>query len=350
MVTAAGEVVTAERVRTFATSVLTRSGMSAEDAAVTADALAWADTRDIGAQGIAKLPLIVKRLRAGGTSGSARVELVGDTPALKIFDAHGAWGHVAGVTAMRAAIGAADGSGVGAAVVRNTDSASALGYYAMLAVGANKIGVAINNGTPLMAPTGGTTRTVGNQAFAIGAPAGRHPPLLFDTATSAITWTAIEALRERGLPLPADVALDVSGRPTRDHDAALAGILLPMGGHRGFGIALMWEVLTGILSGGPRFARDITPLASLDQPQSVSHFYLTIDPTVVMTYESFTARVDTLIDQIHTSPQAAGVQRVRVPGEQSAADQARRERDGFTLPPVHLREIEELAREVGIAW
>jgi LDH2 family malate/lactate/ureidoglycolate dehydrogenase len=342
--------ITADRVRSFATEVLTRSGMSDDDARITADALAWADLRGIGAQGIAKLPLIVKRLRAGGTVASARVTVVNETPAMTVFDAHGAWGHVAGVTAMRAAIGSAARSGVGAALVRNTDSASAMGYYATLAIRERKIGLAINNGTPLMPPPGGTTRTVGNEAFAIGCPAGRHAPLLFDTATSAITWTAIEALRDRGEPLPANVALDASGTPTRDYDAALAGILLPMGGHRGFGIALMWEVLTGVLSGGPRFARDITPLAKLDSPQSVSHFYLAIDPAIAMPYQRFVDRVDALIDQVHASPPATGVDRVRVPGEHGAAEESRRERDGIPLPAERAAELKALAREFGMTW
>jgi LDH2 family malate/lactate/ureidoglycolate dehydrogenase len=201
-----------------------------------------------------------------------------------------------------------------------------------------------------MPPPGGTSKVVGNQAFALACPAGRHSPLLFDSALSAISWTQIEELRDRGEPLPAGVALDTSGEPTSDHGAALAGMLLPVGGHRGFGIALMWEVLTGVLSGNDRFATAITPLAELDRPQSVAHFYLAIDPTVAMPYAEFTARVDALIDQMHASPPAKGVDRVFVPGEQGFATAARRAREGIPISAERDALSRALGESVGVPW
>jgi LDH2 family malate/lactate/ureidoglycolate dehydrogenase len=225
-----------------------------------------------------------------------------------------------------------------------------MGYYAELAARERMIGLAINDGTPLMPPPGGTTRVVGNQAFAIAAPAGRHPPLLFDSALSGVSWTQIEELRDRGDPLGDGLALDPSGAPTTDHAAAIAGMLLPIGGHRGFGLALIWEVLTGVLSGNERFASRITPLAELDRPQSVAHFYLAIDPTVAMPYEEFTSRVDALIDQVHASPPASGVSRIFVPGEQGHATAARRERDGIPVSAERAAELEALGRELEVSW
>ena len=350
MVTAAAQTVTADRVRHFAEQVLERAGMSREDAQIVADALAWADLRGITAQGIGKLPLIIDRIRAGGTKADAQVTVAAETTSFARLDAHRAWGHVAGVHAMRLAIRKAKAAGVGAVVVGQTDSGSAMGYYAELATRERLVGLAINDGTPLMPPHGGTTRVVGNQAFAIAAPGGRHPPLLFDSALSGISWTQIEELRDRGEPLPAGLALDQSGRPTTDHATAIAGLLLPMGEHRGFGLALMWEVLTGVLSGNERFASTITPLAKLDQPQSVAHFYLAIDPSVAMPYDEFTSRVDTLIDQVHASPPAAGVARIFVPGEQGYATAARRESAGIAVAHERATALEKLGASVGVPW
>lgn len=341
---------TADRVRAITAEILERSGMNTDDARIVADALAWADLRGLAAQGIGKLPLIVRRIRAGGTAANATLEVVADAPSFARVDAHRAWGHVAGVRAMRMAIAKAKATGIGTVVVGNTDSASSLGYYAELAGRERLIGFAINDGTPLMPPPGGTTRVVGNQAFALCAPAGKHAPLLFDSALSAISWTHIEELRDRGEPLREGLALDPSGRPTTDHAAAIAGMLLPMGAHRGFGLALMWEVLTGVLSKNARIASAITPLAELAGPQSVAHFYLAIDPSTLMKYDEFTSRVDALIDAVHASPPAAGVARVFVPGEQGYAASARRERDGIAVSADRAREVAAIASELGVAW
>ena len=350
MIEAATELITGDRVRTFAAAVLERTGMSPEDARDTADALAWADLRSIPPQGLAKLPLIVARLRAGGNRANASVDAVGDRGAFTVLDAHDAWGHVAGIHGMRTAIEKARTSGVGLAVVRNTSSGSAMGYYALLAVRERMIGIAINDTTPLMPPTGGTAKVLGNQAFAIGCPAGRHDPILMDTATSAITWTGIEEYLVRGEQLPPGLALAADGSPTTDPAAALAGIMLPMGGHRGYGLALMFEVLTGVLSGGARIANELTPLSSLDQPQGVSHFMLAIDPAVALPYDEFTARVDRLIDQIHASPPASGVAHVLVPGERGFEVARARERDGFVIPAEVAAKVRALGAETGVPW
>jgi LDH2 family malate/lactate/ureidoglycolate dehydrogenase len=345
------EILTAAQIRTFAAAVLERVGMSGADAAVVADALAWADLHGIAAQGLAKLPVIVARLRTGGNAAAPPIKIVSETAATTVFDVADEWGHVAGVRAMRSAIAKAKSAGVGLGLVRNTSSASAMGYYAMLAAAENVIGLALNSGYPLLAPWGGTTRALGNQAFAIGCPAGRHGALLFDTATGAISWTGIEALRDRGENrLPEGLALTAQGEPTTDPVEALAGILLPMGGHRGYGLSLMFEVLTGVLSGGDRFGSEVTSLHDLNRPQSVSHFMLAVDPQISMPFDQFTERVDALIDQMHASPPASGVDRVRVPGEHSAEVARRRGRDGVPFPTARLAELRRLGDEWEVGW
>ena len=347
--TSATEPLTAERVRDFTARVLERVGMTSEDARIVGDALAWGDLRGLTAQGIAKLPLIVQRIRAGGTRADAVTRVVADSPSFARVNAHRAWGHVAGVRGMRIAMAKAKATGVGAVTVGNTDSGSAMGYYAELAARDGLIGLAINDGTPLMPPPGGTTRVVGNQAFALSAPTGGDP-LLFDSALSGISWTQIDELRDRGEALREGLALDPSGRPTTDHAAAMAGLLLPMGGHRGFGLALMWEVLTGVLSGNERFASAITPLSELAQPQSVAHFHLAIDPAIATPFAEFTARVDALVGRVHASPPAAGVARVFVPGEQGYATVRRREREGIAVLPERAHELAALGAELGVPF
>lgn len=342
--------ITAERVRDFSTAVLRACGLTDEDAQIVADALAWADLRAITPQGLAKLPLLVRRLRSGGARPDAVVRVVAERGAFARLDAGRATGHVAGVRAMRHAMAKAREFGMGMAVIGETDSGSAMGYYASLAARDGLIGIAINDTYPLMPPPGGTTRVVGNQAFGIAVPRAGAAPLLFDSALSMLSHTGIEEMHQRGEPLPAGSALDAQGQPTTDHAAAIAGLLNPVGGHKGFGLALMWEVLTGVLSGNERFASHITPIGDVASPQSVAHCHIAIDPRAAMPLDSFTARVEALVAAVHASPPADGVTRVFVPGEQGDANVARRERDGIEVTAEKVTELEALGREFGVAW
>jgi LDH2 family malate/lactate/ureidoglycolate dehydrogenase len=339
----------ADHIRTFASTVLMRIGMGSDDAAVVADALAWADLRGISAQGLSKLPVIVARVRAGGTAARPPVRIVSETAAVTVYDAASEWGQVSGARAMRAAVRKAAGTGVAMSIVRNAGSLGALGYYAMLAAEQGQIGLAVNNSSPLLQAWGGTKPILGNQGFAVGAPSGGPVPLLLDTALSSITLTRIHELLAARARLPDGVAVNSDGRPTTDPREALAGGLLPSGGHRGFGLAIMFEVLTGVLSGGACFADSARPLSELNEPQGVSQFFLAIDPRVVMPLAEFTSRVDALVEAIHRSPPAPGVDRVRVPGERAAALAVGREHDGVPFAESELLKLQALGTQYGVA-
>ena len=351
MTTVAPETIAASRLHAFAVAVLERVGMDTPDAIATADAMVWADLRDLPMHGVyGKLPQCVRRIQAGVTSPTFAREPVRDTPSFAVFDARSGWGQVAAARGMRAALAKARANGVGLVVVRDSSSAAAMGHYASLAIAERMIGLAITNGPPLMPPPGGTTRVVGNQGFAIGAPASRHDPLLFDSALSLISTGEIHTAHERGEPLAPGLMLDTQGRPTTDPVAALEGLYVAIGGHRGFGIALMWEVLTGVLSGGQRVAPDVGAPDVVDRPQGVSHFLLAIDPAVAMRYEEFTARVDALIDQVHASPPAEGVSRIYVAGERGFGIARQRARDGVPLPAPRIEKLRALGDHVGVSW
>jgi LDH2 family malate/lactate/ureidoglycolate dehydrogenase len=337
--------------RSFATTVLRAVGMPDDDADVTANAMVWAELRDLPMHGVSgKLPQCVRRIRAGVTSAKVDWIPVAETASSVVFDAKNAWGQVAGVHAMRAAIAKARTSGIGMASVRNSSSAAAMGHYASLAIGEGMIGVAITNGPPLMPPPGGTTKVVGNQGFALGAPASRHKPLLFDSALSLISTGEIHTAHERGESLAPGLMLDAKGQPTIDPETALAGLYVPIGGHRGFGLALMWEILTGVLAGGSRFGPDVGAPDVYDSAQGVSHFFLALDPARSMPLAEFTARVDDLIDQVHASPPASGVARIYVPGERGYETAERRAREGVPVAAKRLETLMRLAAEVGVAW
>jgi LDH2 family malate/lactate/ureidoglycolate dehydrogenase len=343
-------VVGADRLRAFTADVLEAAGMPRADANTMAEVLVWSDLRGIAKQGVLRLPQCVARMRAGGTRPAASPVRVRDSPGFAVIDALDSWAPVAGVYAMRIAVDKARAQGVAAAVVRNTTFAFALGYYPTIAIGARMIGLAINDCLPVMAPWGGTDKTLGNQAFAVGAPAGRHLPLLLDTASSAITWTAIHDYQERGQQLPHGVAVDPQGRPTTDPRTALAGRVLPLGGPKGSGLAMLWGVLTGVLAGSAAFGPHVLGPDAVSAPQSTSLFMLAIDPTAVMPYEQFIERIDVFIDETLASTPEPGLDRLYAPGERGYLTAAQRERDGIPIAAATERDLRALGEELGVAW
>ena len=345
----AGAAFPAARLQDFAQRLLTASGMPAAAAGTLAEHLIWADLRGISWLGVNKIPQYLARLRSGATVADAAAEVLHDRPGFLVIDGHHGFGQVVVPEAMNLVIGKAGSAGAAAGVVRNTTSAGALGYFAMMAARERMIGLAINNSPPLQTAPDGRERVVGNQAFAIASPAGRHNPLLLDIATSAITWARIHEYAQRGQPLPEGVALSDRGEPTADPATALRGILLPRGGHLGFGLALMWEILTGVLAGGDRFSVDVSGPDETGRPQGVSVFLLAIDPSAVMSNDSYLTRVDRLIDTVRAARPAARGGRVRVPGERSAQIGARQEVTGIPIPGDLLRTLRRLGAEFGVS-
>ena len=317
--------------------------MRPADAEVVADGMVWADLRGIEPHGVAKLEVCVRRLLAGGSPADAEPVVIAETETTALLDARGAWGQLAATRAMDLAVERARRRQVGVVVVRDSSSLGALGYYPLIAVRAGLIGLAITNSMPLLAPWGGARKLLGNQAYAIGCPSSTFP-LLLDTSNSATSWGRIRVAREKGEQLAPGLALDREGRPTTDPAAALEGLLQPAAGHKGYGLALMWEVLTGVLA-GLAFGPNVGPLELVDRRQQVAHFLLAVDPAAFLPLDLFKARVDSLIEQVHTTPTAPGVERLYVPGERSAAVQAEREKSGIPLPEVRARELRVLAEQ-----
>jgi LDH2 family malate/lactate/ureidoglycolate dehydrogenase len=340
---------TAAQIHDFATRVLVKLGTPDDDAKIVADAMVWSALRGDTDHSLRRLDQIAKRKKAGGLEVRADWTPVKKWKNVTVLNGNFTWGVIGGTRAMHHAMASAKEGGIGVAVVRDNDNTGALGWYPSVAASEGFIGMAITNGAVLMPAWGGRNeRAIGNQAYAVASPAGKHPPVIFDSALT-MTLNALRKLSAAGERVPAGLVLDANGQPTTDADAGLAGMLLPIGGHRGFGLAIMWEILTGALSGGMLLG-EIGDMDDLGRRIGNSLFLLAIDPGAFMPRKAFLARVDRIVDTMHATAPARAGEPVRVPGERAARNARIAERDGVVFPERHVKMLRALADELAVEW
>jgi LDH2 family malate/lactate/ureidoglycolate dehydrogenase len=212
------------------------------------------------------------------------------------------------------------------------------------------IGIAISNTPPLMTIWGGAEKMIGNQPLSIAVPAGKNDAFVLDQMFGSVRLNVPRDAAAEGTQLPAGVVVDADGAPTTDPARYLdGGALLPIGGHRGSGVALMAEVLTSVLAGGPMLNR-VTGPGSPDKQAGHSLYLMALDPVAMLPGDDFLHRMDEFIEQIQTAKPAPGVDRVRVPGTDREALAVQRAREGIPVPADHVALLRNLAAELGVTW
>jgi LDH2 family malate/lactate/ureidoglycolate dehydrogenase len=343
----------ASRLREFARRVLEAVGVPEEDATLLADLLVEADCRGVHSHGVTRLPVYVARLQGGAMAAKTVLSVVSESPGTLLLDGGNGPGHVACVRSMELAVAKAREAGVAVVALRNSNHNGTQAAYAMRALRADMIGLCATLGGNVMAPWGGISPLLGNNPFGLAAPTAEEPPFVLDMACSVAARGWIMLAEKRGEPIPEGWAIDAEGNPTRDPSAALAGTVLPIGGHKGYGLSMLVAVLTGVLTGAAvgasgflgRDLKDVT-----DRRQDSGHLLATLDISRFMPVPEFKARMDRFIRDMRDSQRAPGVERIYVPGELEDAAQQEAERLGVPVEEAVLRELEALARRLGIAW
>lgn len=271
--------IVASRLTSFVTKVLERIGVPSQDARTVADTLVEADLRGVHSHGVMRLPNYVQRIQAGLVRAAARLEVTVEGAAFARMDACNSLGQVASVAGMDLAIGKARGAGVGVVGVAHSTHFGAAAYYVMRAAAEQMIGIAITNTLPLMPPTGGAAAVVGNNPIAYAIPAGSHRPVVLDIATSIVARGKVQRAQGRGERIPLGWGVDRHGAPTeRPEEVMNGGMLLPVGGHKGFGLAMVFDLLCGPLTGAG-WSAGIAGLAlpEHNRPQDVGHLFMALD-------------------------------------------------------------------------
>lgn len=336
--------------RAFVSQVLTAAGVPAEDAALMASGLVEADLRGNHSHGVLHLANYLHRIRLGLTNPNASPVTLVDELAVAVIDAQHGLGHVIGCRAMDLAVEKARDFGLGCVAVRNSTHFGMGALYSERAVAAGMAGVALSNSTPLLAAPGGAQRVLGTNPIAIAFPGPPgEPPISFDLGLGAITLGEVRDRYQRGELLPPDVAVDAEGRPTRDPQAVLnGGVLLPFAGHRGFGLALVVELLAGVITGAG-IADEVGALfEDYDRKQRTGHLFLAIDLRRFLPPDEYARRVRQLTGWLKGSRRAAGEPPLRLPGERSSREAAERRRTGIPLPGRTYASVQQVAREWGV--
>lgn len=342
--------VSVDALRGFCIAVLERVGARADDARTTADVLVTTDTWGVFTHGVKALRGYVKRIRAGGIRLDTRPAIVSEGPGWVIVDGGSGLGMVVSTFAMRAAMDRARQGGIGYAGVRNSCHFGAAGYYAAMAAGEDMIGLAMANDTPSVTAPGASGRVTGSNPIAFSAPTGSGPPVLLDMATSTVAGGKVAAAHAKGQSIVQDWVIGVDGRATTDPAAFLAGgALTPMAGHKGFGLAIMIETLSAVLTGAG-ITRQVVSWTVGDPSAATGHgaAFVAIDIGAMMPVDVFKQRMDGLAAEIRQAPRAEGSSRVYLPGEMEWERRERALAEGIHLPDDVRASLAELARELDL--
>jgi LDH2 family malate/lactate/ureidoglycolate dehydrogenase len=326
-------------------------GLPRDAADAVAAGLVDADMRGIPSHGLMLVPMYAERMRAGSVSAATSSERVADLGAIAVLDAGNALGILSGDEAMALAVERAKEFGIGAVAVRHAFHFGGAFRFAMAAADAGLVGIAAANTRPLMPAPGGAQAVVGNNPVAIAVPRTGGEPIVLDMALSEAALGKIRLAAQAGREIPPTWATDAAGTPTTDPEAAIAGLLLPAAGPKGYGLAFMVDVLTGVLSGGS-FGAGVKGLyANAATPNDCAHLFIAIDPAAFGedgSRDAFAARVDELAAQVAASPTAPGVERALLPGQLEAERHAAAEAEGVPVGTAVLEALREVAASLDL--
>lgn len=340
-----------DQLHAFCVEAMRKAGMRERDTRTTADVLVTTDTWGITTHGTKSLRQYLTRVRAGGLSPLAVPEVVREGPSWAVVDGHDAIAMVSSCAGMELAVRKAAAAGVAYVGVKNSCHFGAAGYYAMIAARHDMVGLAMSNADPNMVVPGGKGKIVGNNPFAYAVPAGAERPLMLDIALSAVAAGKIHAATTLGKrTIPENWLVDADGLPTSDPDMyPLRACLVPMAGHKGYGLALLVEVLAAVLSGAG-VTREVKSWMLDDPSKPTFHgaAFLAVDVGALMPIGEFKARMDRMIREVRGAPKAKGSERIYLPGEMEWERRDEALRCGMELPPDVIASLVGLAEDWGL--
>lgn len=338
-----------DELRRFTARVFEGFGLEADAAMIVADNLVHADLRGHGAHGVTRIPIYTERLAKGVVNAAPTIMVERKSASVALVDADNGMGAVAGDKAMKTAIELARESGVGIATVRHSNHNGPGSFYVTQASAHGLIGVSASNSPVSMAVWGSRGRALGTNPLSVAIPAGSIPAIVIDMSSSVVARGKIVEAAKRGDPIPEGWALDTDGKPTTSSAAAEAGVVLPFAGAKGSAIAILVDILAGVISGAA-YSKLVNNLyADFENAQNNGQFTMAIDVTSFMPKDDFIARVDTFIDLMKATALADGVDEILMPGEPELRNEQKHVASGVPLPANVIDDIRTVADSVDVA-
>lgn len=336
--------VSPQALESFCVAACVKAGMREAHAKLIADVLVTTDTWGVYTHGSYRLAEYVQRCLAGGFDLQAEPEILAEGPGWVTIDGHSVHSMVSAHLAMEFAIEKAATVGIAFASVKNCYHFGAAAYFANMAVKRDQIGLAMSNVGPFMSVPGSSWRVIGNNPFSYAAPAGQERPVFLDIAMSVVAAAKIEIAKWRGEPVPDGWMVDEEGVPTTDSNKYPDTMsLLPMGGHKGYGLAVMVEILSAVLTGAGITTEVISQGIGPADRRNSGHSFIAINIGAMMPVPQFKDRMDRMIRRVRESPKAKGAERIYLPGEMEWEKRDEALKYGIPLPEATIAALTTVA-------
>ena len=346
----------------FTSHLLQKMGFTEDDSAQCARVFLAAEMRGISTHGVIRLADYFKLWEAGRINVTPNIHIVHESPSTAVIDGDDTIGMLPAFKAMNVAIAKARTVGTGWVAVRNSSNLGIAGYYAMMALEHDMIGFACTNASPLVAPTFSAAPMLGTNPIAVAIPAGQQPPFVADFATTPVTRGKFTVAAKKGEKIAFGYAQDAAGHPTDDPTAIeRGGSMLPLGGdrehgsHKGYCLGAIVDILAAVLSGanfGPFVPPMMSYLPLLEQKsgEGWGHFFGAMRVDAFMSATEFKTRMDKWIETMRSARPVEGHDRVLIPGDPERENEERIAREGISLLPQIVADLEMIAKKIGVRF
>ena len=336
--------ISAADLNSFTKEVFISVGLPPGDAEIEAELLVWANLRGIDSHGVLRIPFYIDAVEKGLMNPNPNIEVLNETSATVMYEADRAFGPVVTTKVMKHVISKAKDSGICWGLIKDTTHQGAMAYYSLMAAEASMAGIAIVCSPPNMAIHGSKSPGAHNSPISIAVPAMKENHLVLYMATSVAAAGKISVANEIGISIPSDWALVSTGVPTTD--PSLATILLPAGGPKGSGLALMFESLSSIMAGNPLLAPNLTGKQA-ERRIIQNSIVVAIDISAFTDITKYRLNIDDLVKNLKTLPKAEGVEEIFVPGEPESRVYKDRSKNGIPVPLGTLSNLEVVSKKLG---
>ncbi|MGE4284798.1 MAG: Ldh family oxidoreductase, partial [Clostridia bacterium] len=332
-------IVNPQKAREFCIEAFKALGVPVEDGTIVADNLIEGELRGLGSHGLSRMKFYINKLAAGGFNPKPNIKIVQDRPSMLVMDSDNSLGAVAGTKAMSMCIEKAKKTGIACAAVNNGNHYGLAAYYSMMALEHDMIGFSVCNTIAKMAVYGGIDPVLGTNPISIAVPAGKSYPLVFDAATSEVALGKVMVADIEGKSIPENWAIDKTGKPTTNAREALEGAILPFGGYKGSGLAIMVDIFSAVLSGAAFGMYTGELRADPEKGQDLGFFFGAMDIASFQEPNLFKERIDQLVKDLKGSRKQKGVEEIYMPGELEYLKKEKLSKDGFEIGPGVLRDL-----------